>query len=61
MEYIEVQYCDECICHEDGTRHPEWPCNYDKGDGICHDSQNIEICEYDGGKLIVVPCTCHYD
>ena len=52
LEYIKDQYCDECICHEDGTRHPVWPCNYNTGDGVCHDSQNVEVCEFDGGKLL---------
>ena len=58
LEYIKTQYCYECICHEDGTRHPEWPCSdYNIGDGTCHDSQNVEVCEYDGGKFVVSLCT----
>ena len=52
-----------CICHEDGTRHPDNPegkmrstwawtptgyCNYN-GDGYCDESNNIQECNYDGG------------
>ena len=52
-----------CICHEDGTRHPDDPegkvrstwawtptgyCNYN-GDGYCDESNNIQECNYDEG------------
>ena len=41
-----------CICHEDGIRHPDYPCNdYDIGDGYCHGINNNEICDFDGGKI----------
>ena len=61
---INSHYCTECICHEDGTRHPSSnsigttdygttskyeQCNIHIGDGLCDESNNIPQCDYDGG------------
>ena len=56
---INCEYGNECICHEDGTRHPEDSCNsWFIGDGICDDYNNREICLYDEGSDFksTLPC-----
>ena len=48
---IQTLYCSDCICHEDGTRHPESVCPLEFiGNKFCSDENNIEECDYDGGK-----------
>ena len=64
----------ECICHEDGTRHPDpfegtCPLSLSVADGYCGDESNTERCNYDGGDccnkeaifLHCNECTCHPD
>ena len=48
--------CEECICHEDGLRHPENPCppDYTQYEGECQDSWNIAECDYDGGEMNMI-------
>ena len=51
---INCDYGNECICHEDGTRHPEDSCHsWLIGDGICDDFNNREICLYDEGNSLI--------
>ena len=60
LNEIDDTSCDECICHEDGTRHPsKFQTNTEKpedqcdqieyvNDGICDDITNVEECDFDG-------------
>ena len=49
---IQTLYCSDCICHEDGTRHPESLCPLEFiGNKFCSDENNIVECDYDGGKI----------
>ena len=51
---INCDYGNECICHEDGTRHPEDSCHsWLIGDGICDDFNNREMCLYDEGNSLI--------
>ena len=57
LPVINSEWCEECICHEDGKRHPDDPeqttqagCHLPNiGDGYCDDSTNTAECNYDGG------------
>ena len=50
---IQTLYCSDCICHEDGTRHPESLCPVEFiGNKFCSDENNIVECDYDGGKYL---------
>ena len=59
---VDDTYCSECTCVEYGYRPPvcHWlepaRCNpaffkmwWAVGDGICDDSNNVEVCSFDGG------------
>ena len=50
LPMIISDYCVNCTCYETGMRHPDNPC-FNTGDGYCDDENNIEICDFDGGKL----------
>jgi len=79
LNEISDDQCTECICHEDGTRHPSRfettteepnPCpDYHYiGDGICDDSTNNEVCNFDGNDCCIdeavdyfcSDCICHF-
>ena len=59
LTFIKVDFCETCICHEDGKRHLEYgettteyiqcPDLSYVGDGLCDDLTNIVQCSYDGG------------
>lgn len=78
LNEIDDHKCTECICHEDGTRHPSRfgttteepnPCaDYHYiGDGVCDDSTNNEVCDFDGNDCCIdeivdyfcSDCICH--
>ena len=55
MDYINDDYCQDCICHETGVKHTETTTTSQcfnpnsVGDGYCDDDTNIELCWFDGG------------
>ena len=50
LPFIETISCEECICHEDGTRHPENPCE-ENMEETCQEKNNKEECNYDEGDF----------
>ena len=50
LDYISDDHCQDCICHEDGTKHPNRACHaFQIGDHFCDDECNKESFDYDGG------------
>lgn len=72
LEFVNVLFCEDCICHMDGTRHfmgTEECGGWNMGDGVCDDGCNKELYEYDHGdcclpvvnSLNCKSCYCHQD
>jgi len=55
--------CDECICHQDGSRHPTrlcWFASIFVNDTYCDDFLNTPQCLYDGGDCCLQPQKDHF-
>lgn len=74
LPIIATDWCIQCICHEDGTKHPDYNSEDEciaswQGDGDCDEKQNTAKCKYDHGDCCLpviddkycFSCICHED